>query len=212
MTDFLTDSPMPQPVAKAASGDWWAFRRKHADLGIAKTGEDGSISDWQAILREVGQDRLTAAVMKVRKTIQPGSKVWFAATLVALGGDSTEGSATPTAPTDNKAAKRSRIDLLVWCITHSPRCYADAICTYREDDDESSVRLHMVGTVRRKKRIRLESDSRYQALIDLATRIRGMLYDQTGIPPEDKYRTALYDAVRQNRTLLAWLRTQRCIP
>jgi len=48
----------PQPVRTPGPTDWFAFRRKHPDLGIAKTGEDGSLEDWQSLLREVGRSAL----------------------------------------------------------------------------------------------------------------------------------------------------------
>lgn len=205
----------PQPVVKAGPVDWFQFRRRHPDLGIAKTGEDGGLEDWQALLRSEGQDRLTTAILKCRSTGRKGDRIWFARVLEALAVDSSHNS-----PDDGKsdvemakAASRSRIDLLIWCITHSARCYADALYPWTPlpEDDTAPVRTPF-GRVKRVPMADPLTPERRERVEAMATKARLELLTQCGFPDEKRYNGALYDAVRNTTRLTAWLRSQRLIP
>jgi hypothetical protein len=48
--------------------------------------------------------------------------------------------------------------------------------------------------------------------VRLAENARKELLEQCGYPDQPRYKTALYNTVRSDPTLIAWLRTQRLIP
>ena len=202
----------PQPVIKAGTVDWFQFRRRHPDLGIGKTGEDGSLEDWQALLREIGQYKLTTAIIKARSTGRKGDRIWFARALEALAVDSSHNS-PEASKSDVQAASRSRIDLLIWCICHGGKLYADALYPWTPLPDEDTAPMRTpFGKVKRipmADPLTPERRAKIEAMADAA---RKELLSQCGFPDEKKYNAALYDAARNTPRLTAWLRSQRLLP
>jgi hypothetical protein len=202
----------PQPLRAAGPTDWFQFRRKHPDLGIAKTGEDGSLEDWQSLLREVGQDKLTTALIKARSTGRKGDRIWLARALEALGVDSSHNSPDEK-KTDVQGAKRSRVALLVWCICHSAKCYADAISPWTPvEGDSVSVRLPMIGRVKRTPLQDPHTPERRAKLEAMAKAARTELLTQCGFPDDARWNGRLSDTVMATPHLVAWLRSQRLVP
>lgn len=201
----------PQPVPKPVN-DWFSFRKRHPDLGIAKTGEDGSLEDWQALLREVGQDRLTAAVVKCRSTGRKGDRIWIWRALEAIAGQTAEDRPSNEAECQ-KASERAREDLLIWCITHSGKSYADALYPWTPLPDDDSKSIHTpFGRVKRKAMADPLTPERREHIEAMATRARAELLVQCGMSDEKRYNAALYEAVRATPRLVAWLRGQRLLP
>lgn len=218
VTDFLYDGPDPmeKPLLKAGPMEFGMWRRKWADIRIARTGEDGCQADWMGLLSEQGATKLDNAVIKVRQGKAKGGKIWYNDVLEALAVDPSHNS-EPDPAEDAKAAKLARIDLLIWCLTHSPACYADACCHYKDGEPGAvSKRTYKVDgrsfEVRFQERLRIEPESRWTALRDMAEEARQELSTQTGIPLEAKWKTRLYETVKADRTLRAWLRIKRLIP
>lgn len=202
----------PQPLRAAGPTDWFAFRRKHPDLGIAKTGEDGSIEDWQSLLREVGQDKLTTALIKARSTGRKGDRIWLARVLDALQGSTADNSA-PNEAECRKLSKRSKTNLLVWCICHSAKCYADAIAPWTPvEGDSVSIRLPMIGRVKRTPLQDPHTPERRAKLEAMAKAARTELLTQCGFPDDPKWNGRLSDTVAASPHLIAWLRSMRLIP
>lgn len=218
MTDFLQEmetatlAGAPVPPKPVASGpvDWYAFRRRHPDIGIGKTGEDGSLEEWQSILREVGQDRLTTAIIKARSAGRKGDRIWFSRVLEYLPESSNSPVQGAPAP---KKSNRSRIDLLVWCICHSARCYADALYPWKPlPQDDSVPTMTIVG---RMKRVPMEdplTPERRAQIEGLARKARLELLHQCGLEDDAKWNTMLYNTAKATPRLMAWLRAQRLIP
>lgn len=200
------------PMVKHRQADWFQFRRRHPDLGIAKTGDDGSTEDWQALLREVGQDTLTTAVIRARSGKRDGGKVWFADVLGHLPGENSDEGATPT-PDDGKVAKKSRADLLVWCICHSSTCYADAIKPWADapGEDSASKRTY-IGTVRRVPKVDPLTPEQRARYCRMADEWRQELFEQVGLEDNQRNRTRLYYIVAADKHLIVWLVTQRALP
>lgn len=200
-------APIPAP-----QNDWYAFRRRNFDIGIGKAGEDGSLEDWQQLLREVGSDRLTTAIIKARSTGRKGDRIWFARVLEALAVDSRHNS-PEASKSDAQAASRSRIDLLVWCVCHGGKLYADALYPWTPLPDEDTAPMRTpFGRVKRipmADPLTPERRAKIEAMADAA---RKELLSQCGFPDEKKYNAALYDTTRNTPRLLAWLRSQRLLP
>lgn len=204
-------APIPAP-----QNDWFSFRRRNADIGIGKTGEDGSLEDWQQLLREVGSDRLTTAIIKARATGRKGDRIWFARALEALGGDSSQSDADDmqSDATMTKAAQRARVDLLIWCVCHGGKLYADALFpwTPMPDDEESTAVRTPFGRV---KRIPMQdplTPERRAKIEEMADRARLELLAQCGLKDERRYNGLLSDTVKATPRLVAWLRSQRLLP
>ena len=200
-------APIPAP-----QNDWFSFRKRHPDLGIGKTGEDGSLEDWQQLLREVGSDRLTTAIIKARSTGRKGDRIWFAAALAALQSPTADNSA-PNEAECRKLSHRSKTNLLVWCICHSAKCYADAIAPWTPvEGDSVSIRLPMIGRVQRTPLQDPHTPERRAKLEALSKAARAELLTQCGFPDDPKWNGKLSDTVLATPHLLAWLRSQRLIP
>lgn len=219
MPDFL-DSMEQSTVADAARSaiqpvkkpvDWFAFRKRHPDLGISKTGEDGSLEDWQALLRSEGQDRLTTAVIKARATGRKDDRIWYARVLACLPVDSSH-DPVPKGSGDQKAAGRSRIDLLIWCICHGGKLYADALLPWTPLPDDGDTTPTPFGRIKRVPMADPLTPERREKIEAMAERARKELLTQCGMPDEKRYNGALYESVRATPRLVAWLRGQRLLP
>jgi hypothetical protein len=217
MTDFLIDGPdpMPQPVMKAGPMEFGLWRNKWPDIRINKSGEDGDKDAWMGLLSTHGATKLDNAILKVRAGKRDGSKIYFNDALEALTVIPSHNSASDPKQ-DEAVSKACRRDLLIWCITHNPACYADAICSYREMEGVVSERtFHVCGrpiTLRFEGRVRVEPESRWEQLRGWAEDARKELSVQTGVPLEQKYKTKLYEDVKKSHRLIAWLRTRRLVP
>lgn len=200
-------APIPAPA-----NDWFQFRRRNADIGIGKTGEDGSLEDWQQLLREVGSDKLTTAIIKARSTGRKGDRIWFARALEALAVHPSP-SGVPNEAECRKLSYRSKTNLLVWCICHSAKCYADAIAPWAPvEGDSVSIRLPMIGRVQRTPLQDPHTPERRAKLEALSKAARAELLTQCGFPDDPKWNGRLCETVLATPRLLAWLRSQRLIP
>jgi hypothetical protein len=195
-------------AATPQATDWFAFRRRHPDLYIARTGEDGSLEDWQALLRAEGPDRLTTAIMAVRKTLQKGSKVRLGSALEALEGDSRQD--LPQSE-DTGATRRSKIDLLVWCLVHSPNCYADARCQWQ---DSEGVTERTVGglTFTLRSQVCVQGQATWEKLRDRAAEAQAFIFAELGKDITPLTKPGVYHTVTSDPRWLAYLRGQRLIP
>ena len=218
--DFLNDMEN-STVADAArsaqlpshrASDWFQFRRKNPDLGIGRTGEDGSLDDWQTLLRDLGQEGLSAAVAKARSTGRRGDRIWISRVLEALDSGIVEQT-----PEDRRiaalAAKKSRLDLLVWCITHSSKCYADTLYPWTPKPGAAPTHITTpFGKVARVPMVDPLTPERRGKIEGLATAARKELLAKCGMSDDKRYNAKLYSAVRGSPALIGWLRSQRLIP
>lgn len=213
MTDFMVDAPSNNVISSHRNIDWFQFRRRHPDLGFAKTGDDGSVEDWQALLREVGQDAMTTAVIKARTQKRDGAKIWIADVLTALDSDKMSAGGSGQSGTDPAITARNRADLLVWCICHSSRCYADALQPWKDAPGEDTVsKRTYLGPMRRIPKVDPLTPERRASVEAMADRARAELLHQTGLTDTKYNRTRLYYYVSKDKTLMSWLITQRLIP
>ena len=204
-------APIPAP-----QNDWFSFRRRNADIGIGKTGEDGSLDDWQQLLREVGSDKLTTAIIKARSTGRKGDRIWFSRVLEAIPGDPSPSDALggQTDAQMSKAAQRVRVDLLIWCICHGGKLYADALFpwTPMPDDSESTAVRTPFGRVKRIPMADPLTPERRAKIEAMADRARLELLAQCGLKDERRYNGLLCETVKATPRLVAWLRSQRLLP
>ncbi len=204
----VADTPAAKKPVSITGPDWYAWRKRNFDVGIAKTGEEGSLEDWQQLLRTEGADKLTSAVIKARSTGRKGERIWYSRVLECLAGEPEEKSKP-----DPAASKRSRIATLVWCICHSARCYADAIAPWNPvEGDSVSVRLPMIGKVKRTPLQDPHTPERRAKLEAMAKAARTELLTQCGFPDDPKWNGRLSDTVMATPHLVAWLRSQRLVP
>ena len=204
-----------QPVAPAVpASDWFAWRKRHPDIGIAKTGEDGSLEDWRSLLRSEGEVKLSEAVAKARSQAKQGGRVWLASVLEALAVDSSHNSSAKDSECriDSRAVKT---DLLIWCIAHSPVCYADARCQWRDGDGmvERSIRTPYGGTVttRTKERICVQGQTGWEKMRDRAAEVQAWVYHELGLAISHRVKPHVYAVLRDSHEWRAYLKAQRMI-
>jgi len=208
-------APVPAPVP-APANDWFQFRRRNADIGIGKTGEDGSLEDWQQLLRTEGSDRLTTAVIKARSTGRKGDRIWFSAVLAALPVDysHSDGSEDKSDAELSKSAKRAKTDLLIWSVVHDPSSYADARCTWRDGDGYNDRTVSCAGwtrTVRVKERQCVQGQTTWEKMRDRAAEVQAFIFKELGAPISHSTKPGVYKTVSDSPQWRAYLSAQRII-
>jgi hypothetical protein len=207
-SSMVADTPQKIKPVSITGPDWFSWRKRNFDVGIAKTGEEGSLEDWQQLLRTEGADKLTSAVIKARGTGRKGERIWYSRVLECLAGEPEE-----KAKADPAASKRSHIATLVWCICHSAKCYADAIAPWTPvEGDSVSVRLPMIGRVTRTPLQDPHTPERRAKLEAMAKAARMELLTQCGFPDDARWNGRLSDTVMATPHLIAWLRSMRLVP
>lgn len=210
MTDFMEDAPVGAPRAPAP--DWFAFRKRHYDLWIAKTGEDGSLTDWQGLLRDVGEKRLTDGLNAFRKVKRKDAKINFSDALASV--QEAQEEAPEKQANLAAAATKTKRDSLVWCICHSPKCYANEVAgSWKRDPNGGRKTVRVLG-VEMTVDVGIDplTPERRASLEALAHRCQAELWHQVGLEPTDRNRPGLYTAVTRRPDLIAWLKQQRAIP
>jgi len=218
MPDFLDDMERAQvaerkpavPMVKTST-DWFAFRKRHPDLWIAKTGEDGSLEDWQQLLREEGQDRLTTAVIRARSIAQKGSKIRLADALAQFPADPSH-SDPEDEKSDLAAAQRSKIDLLIWCVVHNPTCYADARCQWVDSGNTGVRVVPGWGEIAVRERICKQGTAVWEQLRDRAKVSQNFIFSELGKPCDARNKPAVYHSIKNDPRWLGYLRAQKLIP
>ncbi len=225
MNDFLKDMEdstvndaarsAPQSVVQPVPvSDWFAWRKRHPDIGIGKTGEDGSLEDWRSLLKSEGESKLSAAVAKARSAGRQGDRVWMAAVLAALQGDPGHNSSPKDSECriDSAAAKT---DLLIWCVAHSPNCYADARCQWRDGDGmvERSVRTPYGGTIaiRTQERVCVQGTTAWEKMRDRAAEAQAWIYSELKLEICNRVKPHVYETLRSSDQWQAYLRSQKLI-
>jgi len=197
----------PQPLRAAGPTDWFAFRRKHPDLWIAKTGEDGCVEEWQQLLRDEGATRLDNAILRIRRTLPKGNKINLAAILAELQPDPV-----PNAQKTDLAGTRSKVDLLVWCIVHSPTCYADSRCQWEDGDGMVDRHIPGYGTIKVKERICKQGLTVWEKMRDKAAEAQAFIFAELGKDITPLTKPSVYHTVTSDPRWLAYLCGQRLIP
>jgi hypothetical protein len=211
-TSLVADTPQKiKPVEIAAAGtDWYAWRKRNFDVGVAKTGEEGSLEDWQNLLRHEGADKLTSAVSKARSSGRQGDRIWYSRVLEYLA--DPPAASTPECRIDSAAAKT---DLLIWCVAHSPVCYADARCQWRDGDGmvERSVRTPYGGTImtRVKERVCVQGQSAWEKMRDRAAEAQAWIYSELKLEICNRVKPYVYETLRSSDQWKAYLRSQKLI-
>lgn len=199
------------PIPSAPASDWFAFRKRHHDLWIGRTGEDGNLEDWQTLLRDEGADKLTTAIIACRSKSQKGSRIRFPDVLEALSG----GGATTLPAPDLEACKRSKTDLLIWCVIHNPDCYADARCTWRDGEGTYQRQVscgHWKGQVRVKERICCQGQTTWEKMRDRAAVAQAFIFKELGKEISPRTKSSVYEEVRQSKLWRGYLAAQQLIP
>lgn len=204
-------APVPAPA-----NDWFQFRRRNADIGIGKTGEDGSLEDWQQLLRAEGSDRLTSAVIKARSTGRKGERIWFSAVLAALPTDPShsDGAVDKSDAELSKAAKRAKTDLLIWAVVHDPSSYADARCTWRDGDGEYQRTVSCgswTRTIRVKERQCVQGQTTWDKMRSRAEEVQAFIFKELGKPINHATKPSVYKTVSESPQWRAYLLAQRII-
>ncbi len=225
MTDFLKDmeqstvadaarsaqQPVVQPVPVS---DWFAWRKRHPDIGIGKTGEDGSLEDWRSLLKSEGEVKLSAAVAKARSAGRQGERVWMAGVLAALQVNPSQDSAAK-ASEGRIDAGAAKMDLLIWCVAHSPICYADARCQWRDGDGivERSLRTPYGGTIttRTQERICVQGTTVWEKVRDRCAAAQAFIYAELGLEICNRVKPHVYHTLKSDPRWTAYLRAQKLI-
>lgn len=195
-------APIPAPA-----GDWFQWRKRNPDIGIGKTGEDGSLSDWQDLLRSEGSDRLTSAVIEARSTGRKGDRIWFSAVLTALGSQTADNSASD-GKSDPEAAKRSKTDLLILSLILGPNCYADARCQWKDGEGTSERVVRYGGaatTFTIRERVCVQGTSGWEKMRDKARVAQEFIFGELGWPIDERHKPDAYKRVSESPQWRAWL-------
>lgn len=186
--------------------DWFAWRKKHADIWIAKTGEDGSLEHWQQLLRDEGATRLDNAILRIRRTLPKGNRINLSAVLAELQPDPV-----PDGREIDLASQRSRTDLLIWCVVHNPVTYADARCQWVDSGNTAVRVVPGYGEIAVRERICKQGTAVWEALRDRAAVAQDFIFSELGRPISPEWKPAVFDTVRNDPRWIGYLRSQKLI-
>jgi hypothetical protein len=123
----LEDDPSqvytPKPITPVF--DWYEWRNKNHCIFIARTGEDGEVSSWKALIKQHGAEKVTAAVGKLKVELPKGGKVFFKDVLALFNNEDSDESKSGSAQhwILDKACWRNYCKELIYAAAFSPLLY-----------------------------------------------------------------------------------------